>query len=172
MIRRFLQWFIRNRETDAITIAQAPNLVLWIVIAGSVLIWVWPPPDRSAVALDIVVKGGLFVWAIDEVFRGVNPWRRCLGQPCWVMNSRRCYGISVRLRSNTPKSRMTERGKQIPTNYSTIYVPFAWRSNEDLIESGCSLAQGSAHPRGRERVPAISVSRCACTRRRLCETVP
>jgi hypothetical protein len=30
MMRRFLQWFFRNRETGAITIAQAPNLALWI----------------------------------------------------------------------------------------------------------------------------------------------
>jgi hypothetical protein len=79
MMRRFLLWFFQNRETGAITIAQAPNLALWIVILGSVLIWVWHPPGRLGVALEIIAKGSLFVWAIDEVFRGVNPWRRCLG---------------------------------------------------------------------------------------------
>jgi hypothetical protein len=79
MMCRFLQWFFRNRETGAITIAQAPNLALWIVIVGSVLIWVWHPPGHLGIALEIVVKGGLFVWASDEVLRGVNPWRRCLG---------------------------------------------------------------------------------------------
>jgi hypothetical protein len=79
MMRRFLQWFFRNRETGAITIAQAPNLVLWIVIVGSALLWVWHPPGRPGIALEIIVKGGLFVWAVDEVFRGINPWRRCLG---------------------------------------------------------------------------------------------
>jgi hypothetical protein len=26
-----------------------------------------------------VVKGGLIIWAADEIVRGVNPWRRCLG---------------------------------------------------------------------------------------------
>jgi hypothetical protein len=26
-----------------------------------------------------VVKAGLFIWAIDEILRGVNPWRRLLG---------------------------------------------------------------------------------------------
>jgi hypothetical protein len=30
-------------------------------------------------ALEIAVKAGIFVWAVDEVLRGVNPWRRCLG---------------------------------------------------------------------------------------------
>jgi hypothetical protein len=79
MMCRFLQWFFRNRETDAITIVQAPNLALWIVIVGSVLIWIWHPPGHLGVALEIVVKGGLFVWASDELLRGVNPWRRCLG---------------------------------------------------------------------------------------------
>src|ERR1700710_94527 len=78
-IRQLLKWFFRNRETGAITIAQAPNLVLWIVIAGAALQWAWHPPGPPGVALEIVVKGGLFVWAVDEIFRGVNPWRRSLG---------------------------------------------------------------------------------------------
>ena len=78
-MRRFLQWFFRNRETGAITIAQAPNLVLWIVIVGSVLIRAWRPAGNLGVALEIVVKAGIFVWASDEILRGVNPWRRCLG---------------------------------------------------------------------------------------------
>src|ERR1700744_2883701 len=41
-MRRFLQWFFRNRETGDITVAQAPNLVLWVVIAAGVLLWVFP----------------------------------------------------------------------------------------------------------------------------------
>jgi hypothetical protein len=79
MMRRFLRWFFRNRETGAITIAQAPNFALWIVIVGSALIWVWPPPDGLGVAFEIAVKGSLLVWTIDELLRGINPWRRCLG---------------------------------------------------------------------------------------------
>ncbi|WP_347336402.1 hypothetical protein [Bradyrhizobium stylosanthis] len=30
-------------------------------------------------ALMVAFKGGLLVWASDEILRGVNPWRRCLG---------------------------------------------------------------------------------------------
>ncbi|EJN08956.1 hypothetical protein PMI42_07024 [Bradyrhizobium sp. YR681] len=76
---QFLRWFFRNRKTGEITIAQAPNLVLWVVIAAGVLRWLWPSPGMPAMALDIVFRGGLVVWALDEIVRGVNPWRRCLG---------------------------------------------------------------------------------------------
>jgi hypothetical protein len=78
-MRRFLQWFFRNRETGAITIAQTPNFVLWIVIVGSILIWALRPAGHLGFAVEIVVKAAIFIWAIDEIWRGVNPWRRCLG---------------------------------------------------------------------------------------------
>jgi hypothetical protein len=54
MKRRFFRWFFKNRETDAITIAQAPNLSLWIVIVAGALIWAWHPPDRVGVILEII----------------------------------------------------------------------------------------------------------------------
>jgi hypothetical protein len=78
-MRQFLQWFFRNRETGEVTIAQAPNLVLWVAIAAGVLLWVFPSSGNPSIALEIVFKGSLLVWAADELFRGVNPWRRCLG---------------------------------------------------------------------------------------------
>jgi len=78
-VRRFLQWFFRSRETGAITIAQWPNFILWIVIVAGVLLWIWPSAGKASVALTIAVKGGLIIWGADEIFRGVNPWRRCLG---------------------------------------------------------------------------------------------
>ncbi|MCA1496665.1 MULTISPECIES: hypothetical protein [unclassified Bradyrhizobium] len=78
-MRRFLDWFFRSRETGAITIAQWPNLILWIVIVAGLLLWIWPSAGRASVALTIVLKGGLMIWGADEIIRGVNPWRRCLG---------------------------------------------------------------------------------------------
>ncbi|PIT00604.1 glycine/betaine ABC transporter permease [Bradyrhizobium nitroreducens] len=78
-MRQFLQWFFRNRATGAITIAQWPNLLLWIVIVAGVLLWIWPSADKASVGLTIVMKGGLIIWGADEIFRGVNPWRRCIG---------------------------------------------------------------------------------------------
>jgi hypothetical protein len=79
LMRRFVEWFFRSRETGVITIAQAPNLVLWVVIAAGVLVQSFPLEGKWSVALEIVFKGGLLIWARDELFRGVNPWRRCLG---------------------------------------------------------------------------------------------
>lgn len=79
IVRRFLDWFFRSRETGAITIAQWPNLILWIVIVAGLLLWIWPSAGRASVALTIVLKGGLMIWGADEIIRGVNPWRRCLG---------------------------------------------------------------------------------------------
>lgn len=78
-MHHLLEWLFRNRETGAISIVQAPNLVLWIVIVAVVLRWIWPASGNLSLALTFVVKGGLCVWAADEIFRGVNPWRRCLG---------------------------------------------------------------------------------------------
>jgi hypothetical protein len=78
-VRQILEWFFRNRETRDITIAQWPNLVLWIVIVAGVLLWIWPAAGEISVASKVVFNGGLLIWAADEMVRGVNPWRRCLG---------------------------------------------------------------------------------------------
>jgi len=78
-MRRFLHWFFRNRETGEITIAQMPNPALWIALVGSFLIWAWHPPGQTGLQLDCLVKASLVVWGVDEILRGVNPWRRCLG---------------------------------------------------------------------------------------------
>lgn len=68
-----------NRKTGAVTIAQAPNLPLWLAIVAAALQWGVHPAGRWDTALTGVFRGSLSVWAVDEVARGVNPWRRCLG---------------------------------------------------------------------------------------------
>lgn len=76
---QILSWFFRNRTTGQITVVQAPNLTLWVVIVANVLLWIWPATGNLSVGLVIVAKGSLLFWAVDEIVRGVNPWRRCLG---------------------------------------------------------------------------------------------
>ena len=76
---RALDWFFRNRKTGRITIAQFPNVALWIFLGTVVLRAIVPAGSVARTAVDWVGAGGLAWWALDEVFRGVNPWRRVLG---------------------------------------------------------------------------------------------
>ena len=72
-------WLFRDRETGRITIGQMPNLPLWIFIVATALRSVFHPAGGARTALDVVATGALVWWAVDEVARGVNPWRRILG---------------------------------------------------------------------------------------------
>ena len=78
-MRTIALWFFRDRQTGAITIGQMPNMTLWVVIVAAVARWIWHPDGRLGVILTILVTGGLLLWSFDELWRGVNPWRRCLG---------------------------------------------------------------------------------------------
>ncbi len=78
-MKRALRWFFQNRETGAITVGQVPNLTLWVFIAAAVLQWTLHPEGRWGTVLAVISKGALLLWALDELLRGVNPWRRCLG---------------------------------------------------------------------------------------------
>jgi hypothetical protein len=72
-------WLFRNRETGEITIGQFPNLALGIFfVTFGVREVLSNDSDVSKLAgwLGLAALGW---WAIDEVLRGVNPWRRGLG---------------------------------------------------------------------------------------------
>ncbi len=73
-MRAALDWFFRNRETGRITIAQWPNIALWVFIAARLvhLFVEWEP-------LQWIALVALLLWAFDELFRGVSPFRRLLG---------------------------------------------------------------------------------------------
>jgi hypothetical protein len=83
---RFLQWFFRNRNNGAITIAQSPNLVLWIVIVGSVVIWACHPAGRLGATLEIVVKAAIFVGRSTRSGAASTRGGAASGCPCWVMS--------------------------------------------------------------------------------------
>lgn len=59
--------------------AQAPNLLLWIVIVAGMVRLIRPDDDQVGIIVQIVFECALLCWAVDEIVRGVNPWRRCLG---------------------------------------------------------------------------------------------
>ena len=74
-----IDWLYRNRTTGRITIGQFPNAALGLFLAATVLQLVLDPTGELRAGLALLAAGGLLWWAIDELIRGVNPWRRLLG---------------------------------------------------------------------------------------------
>ena len=74
-----VDWLFRNRQTGGITIVQAPNwtLALWLVTTAALRIG--DPHGRLRDALSLVGTLALLAWSVDELVRGVNPFRRILG---------------------------------------------------------------------------------------------
>ncbi len=74
-----IDWLFRDRTTGRITIGQFPNAALGLFLVASLLRWIIGPSGWPATALDLVAAGALTWWSVDELVRGVNPWRRLLG---------------------------------------------------------------------------------------------
>jgi hypothetical protein len=72
-------WWFRDRATGKTTVAQFPNLPLWIFVVSVALRRVVSAGTAAHTAIDFIGVGALAWWALDEVLRGVNPWRRLLG---------------------------------------------------------------------------------------------
>jgi hypothetical protein len=75
---RSVQWMFSSRRTGRLTVAQWPNhlLVLFIVITVAVHVF---HQTGSQNPVRVLAQAVLLVWAVDEVVRGVNPFRRILG---------------------------------------------------------------------------------------------
>jgi NAD(P)H-dependent FMN reductase len=61
-----------------IVLAQMPNLPLTVWFVASLLKVIFTT-DRINVGLDVLAFGSLFTWAWEELFQGVNYFRRALG---------------------------------------------------------------------------------------------
>ena len=61
-----------------IVLAQTPNLPIIIGIIASLLKIVFPTGQLN-VGLELIAFGTLFTWAWQELFQGVNYFRRVLG---------------------------------------------------------------------------------------------
>lgn len=77
--RRLFDWLCRDRRTGRITIAQFPNVPLWIFLITVGLRYVVPADSVIRTTLDWVGLVALSWWALAEVIRGVNPFRRLVG---------------------------------------------------------------------------------------------
>ncbi len=72
-------WWFRDRSTGEIVIAQFPNPPLWIFLAA-VVVRAFAGDDTTLdTAAGWTGTAALTWWAVDEIVRGVNPWRRVLG---------------------------------------------------------------------------------------------
>ena len=67
----------RDRE-GKIVIAQMPNLPLLVWLAATLLDLLLPS-GKLHTGIDLVAFGALFTWAWQELFEGVNYFRRALG---------------------------------------------------------------------------------------------
>jgi hypothetical protein len=73
-----LDWMFRSRETGRITLGQPANLEQRI-FSGAILLGVLLPKSKLRIGVGVVAVLALLIWAIDEIARGVNPFRRILG---------------------------------------------------------------------------------------------
>lgn len=77
--RRVLDWLFRNRTTGGITVLQWPNLSLSIFIVAALVRRLADPTGSARTVITVVATAALLWWAVGEVARGVNPFRRLLG---------------------------------------------------------------------------------------------
>jgi len=75
---RAFRWMFLSRRSGHITIAQWPNISLWVVIVLSIAGRVSTSGTAAALVRGFA-RAALLIWALDEVVRGVNPFRRILG---------------------------------------------------------------------------------------------
>ena len=75
----WITWLFADRKTGRIVIGQFPNLVLWIFLGAVIVRLVLGPTGVWGTAVNAVADIALLWWAIDEIVRGVNPFRRILG---------------------------------------------------------------------------------------------
>ena len=77
--RGTLRWWFEDRSSGRIVVGQTPNLLLWIFLAAWSANKLTHPAGLAGRALPMVASASLVAWSLDEVARGVNPWRRALG---------------------------------------------------------------------------------------------
>ena len=75
--RSAFDWFFRDRHTGRITVAQPPNR--WAAASTALGVAGVALGGRPGRLVRAARAATVTVWATDELARGVNPWRRCLG---------------------------------------------------------------------------------------------
>ena len=78
MLIRLFHWLFTDRTDGRIVVEQWPNLALWIFLAALV-IETFVRQGTTGSIVRIAGVASLTWWAVDEILRGANPWRRLLG---------------------------------------------------------------------------------------------
>jgi hypothetical protein len=78
-LRRPIRWMFLNRHTGHITIVQWPNISLSVYIVVLIGLHAFRPMGGVNTFTRALADMATFVWSIDELLRGVNPFRRILG---------------------------------------------------------------------------------------------
>ena len=76
--KRLLRWLFTDRASGRIVIGQRPNVALWIFLA-TLFLGAFVRQGSASATVRVIGTASLVVWAIDEIVRGANPWRRLLG---------------------------------------------------------------------------------------------
>jgi hypothetical protein len=79
MGRRSVDWLFRSRVTGRYTVAQRPNAPLVLFIGFRIAQAVVSPNGTAHDVLRWLAIVALGWWGVDELLRGVNPFRRILG---------------------------------------------------------------------------------------------
>jgi hypothetical protein len=77
--RRAIRWMLVSRTSGRLTIAQWPNISLWVFIILTIGLHILHPKGGAGKVIGVLADAALLVWAADELIRGVNPFRRILG---------------------------------------------------------------------------------------------
>ena len=77
MENTLLDKIFRDRE-GKVVLAQTPNLPLIVWIVASLLRLIFTT-GKVNIGLEAIAFGSLFTWAWEELFQGVNYFRRALG---------------------------------------------------------------------------------------------
>jgi hypothetical protein len=79
MARRGINWLFRSHNTGKITVAQLPNVSLTLFVGFRIAQALVSPRSTAHDVLRWFAVAALAWWGLDELLRGVNPFRRILG---------------------------------------------------------------------------------------------
>jgi hypothetical protein len=74
-----LHWLFHAPAHDRYVLGQFPNLLLAVFLVARGAEWLLPLAGTARDVVHVVGTLALAGWALDELVRGVNPFRRLLG---------------------------------------------------------------------------------------------